>query len=67
VSKGAWTDFASVFGPDFCPLSLQKWWFPDWVQAIKIVPNQEKKNPKLLRQKKCHYSRPNPLLRDDVR
>ena len=61
------THFASVFGSDFCPSSSQKWWFPDRAQAIKIVPNQEKKKPKLLRPKKCHYFRSNPLLRDDVR
>jgi hypothetical protein len=59
------THFVSVFGPDFCPLSLQKWWFPDWALANKIVPNQKKKNPKLLRLQKYRYSRPNPLLRDD--
>ena len=47
------------------PIFRAKWRFPNWAQAIKIVPNQKKKKTKLLSLQKLYFPRPNPLLRDD--
>ena len=67
VPKVTWNAFCISFWVWFLPVILAKMVVSGSGPGYQNCLQSKKKKPKLLRPEKSHYSRPNPLLRDDVR